>query len=337
VPGRPRISPDNCHLYSPALPQLIPGDLCGKRDNVFCVTALFDCSFGRLHALNSDHSLNIADVRRRFDRAAQGFDAADFVHAVTRDGLFARLEPVIIDASAVVDLGCATGTATRRLAKRFRAAKVIAVDLSRQMLEKCRAKQGWFARAGVVQADASALPFADQSIDIIFANLILPWANDPGRIAAEISRVLRKDGLFIFASLGPDSLAELRDAWTGIDAHAHVNHFFDMHDIGDTLVQAGLRDPVLDVDRLTVTYDSAAALFRDLTAAGARNALRNRNRSIVGKSRFEAMRSKLERSGSGDRINLDLELVYGHCWGCGQRKSGDDVHISAATIPVRRR
>lgn len=287
--------------------------------------------------MNSDHSLNIADVRRRFDRAAHGFDEADFVHTATRDGLFARLAPVIIDASVVVDLGCATGAATRRLAKRFRGAKVIAVDLSRRMLEKCRAKQGWFAKAGIVQADASALPFADESVDIIFANLLLPWANEPARVAEEISRVLRKDGLFIFATLGPDSLLELRNAWSDIDTHAHVNHFFDMHDIGDSLVQAGLRDPVLDVDRLTVTYDSATALFRDLTATGARNALRKRNRSIVGKNRFEAMRSRLERSGSAGKISLDLELVYGHCWGCGPRESGGDVHISAAAIPIRRR
>jgi malonyl-CoA O-methyltransferase len=287
--------------------------------------------------VNSGHSLNIADVRRRFDSAARGFDDADFVHGVTRDGLFARLQPLVIDASIVVDLGCATGSATQRLAKRFRGAKVVAVDLSQKMLEQCRSKQRWFSKASVIQADASALPFADQSIDIVFANLLLPWASEPVVVAEEVCRVLRKDGLFVFATLGPDSLIELRNAWAGIDAHHHVNRFIDMHDVGDSLVRAGLRDPVLDVDRLTVTYDDANAIFRDLTAAGARNALQGRNGSLLGKGRFEALRENIESSGSGGKISLSLELVYGHCWGCGPRNVGGDVRIEAATIPTRGR
>ena len=282
-----------------------------------------------------DHSLNIADVHRHFDRAARGFDNADFIHSVTRDGLFTRLQPVVIDAQVVVDLGCATGSATQRLAKRFRGAKIMAVDLSRPMLEQCREKQGWFSKVRAIQADASALPFADQGIDIVFANLMLPWAGDLTQLAEEVSRVLRKDGLFVFATFGPDSLLELRDAWAAVDDSRHVNRFLDMHDVGDALVRAGLRDPVLDVDRLTVTYDNATALFRDLTASGARNALTNRNRSLVGKGRLAAVCQNLEGAGPGDKISLNLELVYGHCWGGGPRRASGDVHIDPAAISVR--
>ncbi len=287
--------------------------------------------------LNPHHILRIADVRRRFDRAAQGFDDADFVHTVTRDGLFSRLEPVVIDAGVVVDLGCATGSATRTLARRFRGARILAVDLSMPMLERCRAKRGWFSKISVLQADASALPFADQSVDVVFANLLLPWVNEPGHLAGEVSRVLRKDGLFVFASLGPDSLLEIRNAWSGVDDRSHVNCFLDMHDVGDLMLRAGLRDPVLDVDRLTVCYDNADALFRDLTAAGARNSLQNRNSSLVGKQRFAAMRDRLESTATGGSIRLDLELVYGHCWGGAPPPSEGDVRIDADAIPVRRR
>ena len=299
-----------------------------KRANVLGLTII-----QHLSVLIPDHSLNTVDVRRHFDRAAHGFDNADFVHSVTRDGLFMRLQPVVIDAQVVVDLGCATGSATRRLAKRFRGAKIIAVDLSRRMLEACRAKQGWFSKVSSIQAEAMALPFADQSIDIVFANLMLPWADDPARLAEEVSRVLRKDGLFVFATLGPDSLLELRNAWADVDECEHVNRFLDMHDVGDSLVRAGLRDPVLDVDRLTVTYATAEMLFRDLTASGARNALTHRNRSLVGKGRLEAVRRRLE--GSGDNITLNLELVYGHCWGGGPRRASGDVRIDPASISVR--
>lgn len=284
--------------------------------------------------MNAIHTLNTHDVRRRFDRAAAGFDDADFVHGVTRDGLFARLEPVVIDAKVVVDLGCATGAATAKLAKRFRGAKILAVDLSHQMLEQCRAKQGWLSKTRVIQASASALPLDDQSVDVVFSNLLLPWVSDLGDIAAEIARVLRKDGLFVFATLGPDSLLELRDAWADDAGHAHVNRFLDMHDVGDALVRSGLRDPVLDVDRLGVSYNSSQDLFRDLTAAGARNALHERNSTLVGKRRFAAMRERLEAR-SGGRISLDLELVYGHCWGCGPRAPSGEVRIAASAIPMR--
>jgi malonyl-CoA O-methyltransferase len=286
-------------------------------------------------ALKSHHTLRIADVRRRFDRAARSFDDADFIHAVTRDGLFARLTPVVIDAKVVVDLGCATGSATRALAERFRGAKIMAVDLSLPMLERCRAKRGWFSKTSTLQADASALPFADQSVDVVFANLLLPWANDPGEVAREVSRVLRENGLFVFATLGPDSLLEIRNAWAAVDDRSHVNHFLDMHDVGDLMLRAGLRDPVLDVDRLSVSYDDADALFRDLTAVGARNSLQNRNPSLLGKRRFEAMRDRLENAAEGGGISLDLELVYGHCWGGRPPPEKGDVRIDAAAIPVR--
>ena len=307
-----------------------PGDPATKRANV---SGLIVSQY--LSVLTPKHTLNIVDVRRRFDRAASGFDEVDFVHSVTRDGLFARLQPVVADAHVVLDLGCATGSATKQLAKRFRGARIIAVDLSRQMLEACRAKQGWFSKVRTIQADAAALPFADQSIDIVFANLLLPWADDPAKLAEEVSRVLRKDGLFAFATLGPDSLLELRNAWAAIDEYEHVNRFFDMHDTGDALVRAGLRDPVLDVDRLTVTYNNAEALFRDLTASGARNTLTNRNRSLVGKDRLEAVHKHIEGAGPGDKISLNLELVYGHCWGGGTRRTSGDVRIDPATISVR--
>ena len=101
------------------------------------------------------------DVRRRFDRAARSFDDADFVYRVTREGLLARLAPIVIEAHTVVDLGAATGAAARTLGKRFRGARIVNVDFSRPMLDRARSRRRFFRRPAGVQADASALPFAD--------------------------------------------------------------------------------------------------------------------------------------------------------------------------------
>ena len=264
-------------------------------------------------------ALRSSDVRRRFDQAAAAFDDYDFVHTVTRNGLLARLEPMIIDARTVVDLGCATGSACKPLAKRFRRARIIALDLSAGMLTQLRRKRSWLASYSLVHANAAAIPLADQSVDVVFANQLLPWITDPSTVFMEVARVLRDQGLFLFASLGPDSFLELRRAWQSVDDGVHVNRFPDMHDLGDAAVRAGLRDPVLDVDRLAVTYQDTGALFRDLTGSGARNSLADRDKTLVGKARFNRMTTALEQEGSDGTIELDLELVYGHCWGAGVR------------------
>lgn len=284
---------------------------------------------------DDNSTLRSADVRRRFDHAADYFDHADFVHGVTRDGLFSRIQPMTIDASIVVDLGSATGSAGRQLAKRFRGARVVAVDLSLRMLDKLQRKRSWFSKVAAVQGDALALPFADASVDVVFANLLLPWINDPGAAFTEIARVLREDGLFAFATVGPDSLLGLREAWRATDSGVHVKQFADMHDLGDALVRAGLRDPVLDVDQLSVSYRNSDALFRDITATGARNTLQQRAPGLVGRRRFKTMTDALFGAKKNGGTTLSFELIYGHCWGCGPRSSADGVQIDATNIRLR--
>ncbi len=279
--------------------------------------------------------LNRKHVRRRFERAARSFDEADFVHATTRDGLLARVAPLLVEAKIVVDLGAATGAANKSLEKRFRKARVIAVDIAHNMLAKARDRRSWLSRTSVAQASADRLPFANESIDVIFSNLLLPWVTEPGPVFSEIARVLRKGGVFAFATLGPDSLQEVRLAWSQVDDKPHVNRFMDMHDLGDGLVNAGLRDPVLDVDRLSVSYTSSDNLFADLTAAGARNMLQQRAQGLTGKRRFASMVAALDNTARDGHLALDLELVYGHCWGAGPKKDPTNVRIDAAGIPIR--
>jgi malonyl-CoA O-methyltransferase len=287
-----------------------------------------------MNAFKHSSDLRPGDVRRRFDRAAGRFHEADFVHRVTREGLLQRLRPMTTAAATVIDLGCATGAAVPLLEKRFRRARVIAVDFSAAMLRVVRSKKTLFSRRHAVQADARALPFADASIDVVFSNLMLPWTDDLDAVFAAVARVLRKDGLFVFSTLGPDSFLELREAWGAVDAGEHVHRFPDMHDVGDALVRAGLRDPVLDVDRLSVSYQGAGALFRDLTATGARNSLRNRQRGLMGRERFRRFTDRF--FAGGEARSLTLELVYGHCWGGGRSPRSGEVAIDAGKIPLRR-
>jgi len=278
--------------------------------------------------------LRLRDIRHRFDRAAASFDSADFVHEVTREGLVTRLEPLLLEPSKILDLGSATGATGRLLRKRFKRTHIVSLDLSQAMLARGKKQQSWFSRASFVKGDAHRLPFADGVFDMIVANQLLPWVPEPRPVFEEVARVLVPGGVFAFATLGPDSLQEIGRAWASVDSGVHVNRFADMHDIGDGLVGAGLRDPVLDVDHLSVNYESANRLFADLTHAGARNALADRSRGLAGRGRFAAMTAAL--ADRGGKITLDLELVYGHCWGAGPKNDPGNYQINADRIPRRR-
>lgn len=281
--------------------------------------------------------LETRDLRRRFDRAAASFARADFVHRYAADGMLERMSPMLVDVERILDAGAAHGAASRALAARFRRSRVISLDLSRPMLVQARKSRSRFSRLREIQADASLLPFRAASIDLVFANLLLPWLTDAPAFFADTARVLRKGGLFVFSSLGPDSLAELREAWQAVDDGEHVMTFSDMHDVGDALVRAGLCDPVLDVDYLTVTYADPSSLFADLTAAGGRNVLAGRRRSLTGRSAFDRFRGALERRFGGRPLEFPLELVFGHAWGSGPPTPPGEYTLEVSRIGRRQR
>ena len=266
------------------------------------------------------YDLNVRDVRRRFDRAAASLPDADFVHRACFAGITERLAPMTLAPARILDLGCGYGGGRESLQARYRDSEIVGADLSLAMLKKLRGvRRGWFGdrRPPAVQADAHRLPFATAAFDVVVANLLLPWTPDLSGVAREIARVLRVDGLFVFATLGPDSLSTLGAAWAAEDAFVHIHRFADMHDVGDALVRAGLRDPVLDVDQLEVTYPDAQTLFADLRFAGALNLARGRRPTLTGRKRLARVRERLDAGRVDGRLTVDLEVVYGHAWGGG--------------------
>jgi malonyl-CoA O-methyltransferase len=119
----------------------------------------------------------------------------------------------------------------------------------------------------------------------------------------------------MFSTLGPDTLMELRHSWEAADGYNHVNAFMDMHDVGDALVRAGLADPVMDVERITITYHDVVGLMRDLKNLGAHNVSAGRPQSLTGKGRLRAMRVAYEAFRRKDGLlPATYEVVYGHAW-----------------------
>jgi malonyl-CoA O-methyltransferase len=164
---------------------------------------------------------------------------------------------------------------------------------------------------------------------MIFSNAVLQWCNDLQGTFNEFHRVLRPNGMLLFSTFGPDTLHELRNSWSQVDGNTHVSPFPDMHDVGDAMVRAGLAEPVVDVDRMRLTYDDVSSLMRDLKTLGAHNVTNNRPRGLTGKGRLRAMYEAYEYFRVDEKIPASYEVVYGHAWAPKQRHS-DGV----TTIPL---
>ena len=259
-------------------------------------------------------------VRRSFDRAAAAYDAAAVLQAEVRGQLLERLDYVKLEPAVVVDLGCGTGHSSRALKERFPRARVIALDLAEGMLREARRRSGWRRRFDRVCADARRLPVAAGSVDLLFSNLMLQWCTELDEVFAEFRRVLRPSGLVNFTTFGPDTLFELREAWAAADGGVHVNAFADMHDLGEGLMRAGLAEPVLDVERVTLTYPDAVALMRDLKAIGAHNANAARARGLTGRRRLAAMQAAYERRRRNGTLPATYEVVFAQAWGPAARQ-----------------
>ena len=273
-------------------------------------------------------------VRMRFDKCVELFNEHDFFHKYCRKNLFDRLAPIKICPKIILNIGSATGSGSNILSRNYKDSQVYNIDLSFGMLKKSHLKEK--KRIKHIQAEASALPFNDNSIDLIFSNLCMPWLNDLPFFFKEIKRVMKKNGLFIFSTLGPDSLLALKKAWAEVDNFSHINNYIDMHIIGDQLLNVGLLDPVLDSERMIIKYKDVSSLERDLTHTGARNALTARENSLTGRKKYEKFSKKLFPCNSSEKLNIEMEIIYGHAWGREPAPSQNEHVIDASNIMRRK-
>jgi len=278
-------------------------------------------------------------ARRSFSRAAGSYDAAAVLQRELGSRLQERLDGVRIAPQLVLDLGVGTGADLPGLMARFPKARLLGLDLALPMLERARRRGRWLRRPLCICADMEALPLQDRCVDLIYSNLALQWAGDLARVLAECGRVLRPGGLLHFATLGPDTLMELREAWARVDGLAHVSQFPDLHDVGDLLLQLGFADPVMSMEKLTLTYQDLDGLIADLRAIGAQNATPGRPRGLAGRSRMAQLRRAYEAFRRDGRLPATYEVIYGHAWigeAAPARQPATEFRISANSIKRRR-
>jgi malonyl-CoA O-methyltransferase len=276
--------------------------------------------------------LSAADhIKASFDRIAAVYDRHAALEQEVGRRLLSRTVFNQLEPRRIVDLGCGTGDCSTALKDQFRKAHVTGLDFSAVMLEQCRRKPKLMRPVRFVCADMSRLPLADQSVDMVFSNLANYWSNDPPALYAEIRRVLRKDGMFLFSTLGPGTFSQLREVWGAVGDAVEVPWFADILEVGDALAAAGFAEPAMDAERITLEYSSVESMMQELDSTGA-------GLLIKGGGAWRARLGELAEAWkplmSGKKFPLTFEIIYGAAFGPPEGQPRKTADGDVATISV---
>ncbi|MFN5446505.1 MAG: methyltransferase domain-containing protein [bacterium] len=275
--------------------------------------------------------ISVARVQRLFANALR-CDSSQFLRREISSRMFDRLSFIKMLPERILDAGCGEGDDLKLFAQIFPAADLLGVDISPAMLREARhrnqvsfsllrdvlrlAKLNLLKTSSTLLACAefSKLPLPSASVNMLWSNLSLHWHPQPHRVIREWARVLRTDGLLMFSAFGPDTFLQLREAYSSLGLSPPILPFVDLHDYGDMLVEAGFADPVMDMEKLNITYSSVDKLFADVRGLGG-NPLLERSSGLVGRQRWKTLHQAIEQQKRTDeQISLTVEVIYGHAF-----------------------
>jgi malonyl-CoA O-methyltransferase len=249
------------------------------------------------------------------------------------DGGWASLQAALPDARILTVAVAATDAGT--------SASPPAPTAARPWWSRWRGVLGWTPR-GMTAATRRPTTVASNELAAGQAHMVwsvaaLDKVTHPAELFARWHTLLADEGVVMVATLGPDTLRELRALYRKLGWGPCGRDHMDMHDVGDALVHAGFADPVMDQEQLTLTWDDPKRLLAELRSLGG-NAAPTRFsglRTPRWQRRLEqALRDEL--TGPDGRMALTIEVVYGHAFKPAPRpRSQPGVSLDAlrATLP----
>lgn len=233
------------------------------------------------------YKLDKTKVAASFAKASRSYDAAAELQLKVAKTLCSWGAEA---GGRVLDLGCGTGYCADILQQREHTQNLIGLDIAFDMLQCARQK---FAASKVLSwcnADLESLPIASSSMDTVVSSLAIQWSDDLSLVFSEAERVLKPNGLLLVSSLGPETLSELKRAWSIAEPnYVHVNQFTDANAVMDAAIAANFEVEVFSVDFEILRYQRAIDLMKDLKAIGAHNVNSGSRQGLTGKSVFAAV------------------------------------------------
>ena len=245
-----------------------------------------------------------------------------------------RLQWIKLEPAVWAHWGAVRGglQAHAELASRYARAQCFAIESQPAQARQARqslAAPWWTTLRQLLPGGSPALRFDAPdagSLNMLWANMALHESADPQALLAQWHRLLAVGGFVMFSCLGPDTAREVRDIYGALGWPPAGHQLTDMHDWGDMLVQTGFAEPVMDMERITLTYDTPARLLQELRELG-RNFHPGRFGALRGRqwqARLELLLSERLPRASDGRLQLTFELIYGHAF-----KARPKVKVSA--------
>lgn len=241
-----------------------------------------------------------------------------------------RLALLRLVPEQVFDVGCAWGDGLALLRRQYPRARIVGVEPSPRLAAAARRAHGgarWLRGLrgrGPTEVVAAPLERPGASAQMVWSNLALPWARDPGALFDGWLHALQPEGVLMFTTFGPDTLRELRVPAVRALGIAPPS-YPDMHDLGDMLVAAGFAEPVMDMEMIRLRWSDPDKALAELAELG-----RPPHGDLPGGLRtpraWRALRDALQGAAAAEGgIELSIELVYGHAFKPATRKATQGV------------
>ena len=160
-----------------------------------------------------------------------------------------------------------------------------------------------------------------KQVDLVLCLLTLQSQNNPPSDMRQMAKLLKKDGLFIGALFGGNTLTELRQSLYKTDdeilggASPRVFPMVTHSQAAPLITQAGLNLPVVDMDRFTVTYSRFGTLLSDLRDIGGTNILSNRSPNALTSKYWETLKGHYQDMfGENGKLKASFEILWLTGW-----------------------
>ena len=244
-------------------------------------------------------------VAQQFSRASQSYDAAAHVQHHAAELLLNTLDHI---QGHWLDLGCGTGFAVPGIVNNG-ADRITGLDIAEGMVTFSQHK--WqHLPFKAVQGDAEDMPFEAQHFEGIFSNLMMQWSEQLPCLVNEMHRVLKPKGQVLVATLGPNTMIELKHAWEAVDPFVHVNQFHTLAEIEANFNRQ------FDIQSICNTpyvqhFNSMNSLLKELKSIGATNVNRGRRPGLGGRKRLQALEHAYRQQNSDqDSLPLTYDLIW---------------------------